>query len=69
MFDNLVVFEDRYNEINEKLYDPNIVSDQKLYAELMKELKNITPIVEKYQEYQKRLRQKLRQRKCWMPVD
>ena len=53
MFDNLVVFEDRYNEINEKLYDPNIVSDQKLYAELMKELKNITPIVEKYQEYQK----------------
>lgn len=53
MFDNLVVFENRYNEINEKLYDPDIVSDQKLYAELMKELKNITPIVEKYKEYQK----------------
>ena len=48
MFDNLVVFENRYNEINEKLYDPDIVSDQKLYADLMKELKNITPIVEKY---------------------
>ena len=47
MFDNLVVFENRYNEINEKLYDPDIVSDQKLYADLMKELKNITPIVEK----------------------
>ena len=53
MFDNLVVFENRYNEINEKLYDPDIVSDQKLYADLMKELKNITPIVEKYKEYQK----------------
>ena len=52
MFDNLVVFENRYNEINEKLYDPDIVSDQKLYADLMKELKNITPIVEKYKEYQ-----------------
>ena len=37
MFDNLVVFENRYNEINEKLYDPDIVSDQKLYADLMKE--------------------------------
>ena len=53
MFDNLVVFENRYNEINEKLYDPDIVSDQKLYADLMKELKNITTIVEKYKEYQK----------------
>ena len=63
MFDNLVVFENRYNEINEKLYDPDIVSDQKLYAELMKELKNITPIVEKYK---KRPRQKQRQKKCWM---
>ena len=36
MFDNLVVFENRYNEINEKLYDPDIVSDQKLYADLIK---------------------------------
>ena len=32
-----MVFENRYNEINEKLYDPDIVSDQKLYADLMKE--------------------------------
>ena len=73
MFDNLVVFENRYNEINEKLYDPDIVSDQKLYADLMKELKNITPIVEKYKEYQKAskcraslAKQKQRQKKCWM---
>jgi peptide chain release factor 1 len=53
MFDNLAVFEQRYEEINEKLYDPEVVSDQKTYADLMKEHKNLTPIVEKYQEYKK----------------
>ncbi len=53
MFDNLAVFEQRYEEINEKLYDPDVVSDQKVYADLMKEHKNLTPIVEKYQEYKK----------------
>ena len=53
MFDNLAVFEQRYEEINEKLYDPKVVSDQKIYADLMKEHKHLTPIVEKYREYQK----------------
>ncbi|MDD5952754.1 MAG: peptide chain release factor 1 [Oscillospiraceae bacterium] len=53
MFENLSVFEDRYEEINQKLYDPTIVSDQKQYAELMKEHKNITPIVETYRAYKK----------------
>ncbi len=53
MFDNLAVFEQRYEEINEKLYDPDVVSDQKVYADLMKEHKNLNPIVEKYQEYKK----------------
>ncbi len=53
MFDNLAVFEQRYEEINEKLYDPQVVSDQKIYADLMKEHKHLTPIVEKYREYQK----------------
>lgn len=53
MFDNLSVFEDRYEEINQKLYDPDVVSDPKQYAELMREHKHITPIVEKYREYKK----------------
>lgn len=53
MFDNLTVFEDRYEEITQKLYDPDVVSDPKQYAELMKEHKNIAPIVEKYREYKK----------------
>ena len=51
MFENLEVFEKRYEELNQKLYDPSVLSDQTLYTELMKEHKNITPIVEKYREY------------------
>lgn len=35
------------------LYDPNIVSDQEKYKALMKEQKNLIPIVEKYDEYKK----------------
>ncbi len=53
MFDKLEVFKTRYDEINELLYDPNVVSDQEKYTALMKEQKNLTPIVEKYKEYKK----------------
>ncbi|MBQ8569143.1 MAG: peptide chain release factor 1 [Oscillospiraceae bacterium] len=53
MFDKLKSTEDRYNEINEKLMDPDIISDNKQYAALMKEYKNLTPVIEKYREYVK----------------
>ena len=53
LFDKLEVFEKKYEEINERLYDPEVVSDQNVYRELMKEHKNLTPIVEKYREYKK----------------
>jgi len=56
MFENLEVFEKRYEELNQKLYDPSVLSNQALYTELMKEHKNITPIVEKYREYQQAVR-------------
>lgn len=51
MFEKLSVAEERYNEIAEKLYDPEIVADQEKYRELMKEHKKLTPLVEKYREY------------------
>ncbi|QEY33912.1 peptide chain release factor 1 [Caproiciproducens galactitolivorans] len=53
MFENLEVFEKRYEELGQKLYDPSVLADQTTYTELMKEYKNITPIVEKYHEYLK----------------
>ncbi len=51
MFENLQVFENRYEELNLKLYDPSTAADPNLFRKLMKEHKDITPIVEKYREY------------------
>ncbi|WP_297956077.1 peptide chain release factor 1 [uncultured Ruminococcus sp.] len=53
MFEKLALMEQRYEEISEKLANPQVVSDNKLYAQLMKEFKNLTPIIEKYREYKK----------------
>ncbi len=55
MFENLQVFENRYEELNLKLYDPTTVSDPNMYRKLMKEHNEITPIVEKYREYKNAL--------------
>ena len=51
MFDKLKAVETRYEEIGQLLMDPAVVSDQEQYKKLMKEHKQITPVVEKYREY------------------
>ena len=51
MLNKLKGAEERFNEINEMLYDPNVISDMELYSSLLKEQKNLSPIVEKYREY------------------
>ncbi|MEG2054697.1 MAG: PCRF domain-containing protein, partial [Oscillospiraceae bacterium] len=51
MFDNLMAVKNRFEEINISLQDPIVVSDNEAYKSLMKEYKNLTPIVEKYDEY------------------
>lgn len=53
MFEKLEVFKKRNTEITKLLCDPNVVSNQEKYIALMKEQKNLTPIVEKYNEYEK----------------
>ena len=53
MFENLSVFENRYEELNLKLYDPTVAADREQYAALMKEHKEITPIVENYRALKK----------------
>ncbi len=53
MFSRLEAIEKRYEEINKDLCDPNIISDQNTYKSLMKEYKNLSPVVEKYREYKK----------------
>lgn len=53
MFENLSFFENRYEELNMKLYDPAVAADRNLYRDLMKEHKEIEPIVEKYRALKK----------------
>lgn len=53
MFDKLEAIEKRYEEINQKLTDPSVISDQDRYAKLMKEYSELSEIVEKYREYKK----------------
>ena len=53
MFEKLRLTEQKYNEISEKLTDMSVISDNKLYASIMKEYKDLTPVVEKYREYEK----------------
>ena len=51
MLEKLKNVEKRYEAVNEMLFDPQVVSDQENYKALMKELKTLTPVVEKYREY------------------
>ena len=53
MIEKVRLMEQRYNELSNKLSEPNVADNKKLFAELMKEFKNLTPIVEKYKEYEK----------------
>ncbi len=53
MLDKLTHVETRFDKVNELICLPETVSDQKKYAELMRELKNLTPIVETFRKYKK----------------
>lgn len=53
MFDKLETMEQKYIEISERLSQPDIVNDNTLYTQLMKDFKNMTPVIEKYREYKK----------------
>lgn len=53
MFEKLSAVEKKFEDINEKLCDPQVVSDIEQYTSLMKEIKNLTPVVEKFREYKK----------------
>lgn len=52
MINKLKSVEERYEEIAALLTDLNLINDQKAYAKLMKEYKQLAPLVEKFREYQ-----------------
>jgi peptide chain release factor 1 len=53
MFDKLEAIENKFDEINQKLSDPEIISAQDEYRKLMKEFSELQELVEKYREYKK----------------
>ena len=55
MLDKLAQVEQRFEEINEKLCQPDVVSDMELYKKYMQEIKHLTPVVEKFREHKKAL--------------
>ncbi|CCY08103.1 MAG: peptide chain release factor 1 [Bacilli bacterium] len=57
MLDRLKLIESKYQEINEKLSDPEVVKDVKKYTALMKERRDKEKIVEVYHEYKNVLNQ------------
>ncbi len=53
MFDQLQSVKNRYEEIVRQIQDPGVISDTVLYPALMKEYKNLTPIVAAFEQYSK----------------
>ena len=53
MFQKLEDVEKRYEELNKKISDPEVINRQSEWQKLMKEHSNIADVVEKYREYKK----------------
>lgn len=53
MFQKLEAVEQRYEELNKKISDPEVIARQAEWAALMKEHASIIDVVEKYREYKK----------------
>ncbi len=52
MFEKLEEIIIKYNKLQEDLANPEVLKDVKKIAEISKEVKDLTPIVQKYYEYQ-----------------
>jgi len=53
MFQKLEAVEKRYEELNKLISDPDVISRQNEWKNLMKEHSDLVDIVEKYREYKK----------------
>lgn len=51
MFEKLEAIERRFEELNMRLAEPEVVNDQNTYAKLMKEHAELSEIVDKYREW------------------
>lgn len=51
MFEKIEIFDKRYSELNKKIYEPDIAANVDEYQKIMKEIRELEPVVEKYREY------------------
>lgn len=51
MFEKLSFIEQQYEDLANKISDPEVIADQDTWRRLCKEHSNMSPIVEKYREY------------------
>lgn len=51
MFEKIEIFDKRYEELNKKIYQPDIAADVEQYQRIMKEIHELEPVVLKYREY------------------
>ena len=53
MFDKLNQAEQRFEQLEKDLADPEIISNQDAFTKIMKEYKSLSPVIEKYRDYKK----------------
>ncbi len=53
MFDKLDFILEKYNELAEKVSDPEIIANQSVWQKYMKEMGEMEPIVKEYEQYKK----------------
>ena len=56
MFDRLTELETKFENLTESINDPETISDQNKWRNLMKEHSDLTPIIESYREYKATVR-------------
>ena len=55
MFEKIEIFDKRYSELNKKIYEPRIAANVDEYQKIMKEIRELEPVVMKYREYKEAL--------------
>ena len=53
MFERIEIFDKRYSELSQRLYEPSVAADPEQYQKIMKELESIEEIVLTYRDYKK----------------
>ena len=55
MFEKIEIFDKRYSELSQRLYEPSVAANPDEYQKIMKEIKSIEEIVLTYCDYKKAL--------------